>query len=184
MATTEQRNRFRALAGLQLPVGSDPAEPYTDDQADAYLDAAPACPLLNGGGPDFYGAAANAWDDKALALDVADVVAGTGTAPLVKQAAQGDASVTYAKPVPMGTVTVSANSPASMRTLANRLRRRSCNGGAFRSVDVAPPNVVRPGGPGDPFAQDYDGEPYIDPRPLILDNVDNPDQVINLPEPD
>lgn len=183
MATAEERNRFRQLAGKQLPVAEAAAEPYTDEQADAYLAAAPACPLRVGGGVDVYGAAASAWEDKADLLEVQAVEAGGG-APLVTEARQGDAAVKLARATPMGTTALQANDPASMRVLAARLRKRSCNGGRFRSVDVLPPDVVRPRVPGDPFAQDYDGDPYTDPRLLVLDPVDNVDGVINLPEVD
>jgi hypothetical protein len=190
MATAEERDRFRQLAGKQLPAepteetpNPDP-EPYTDEQADAYLNAVPACPATCGSSPsaDVYGAAANAWDDKAEQLEVAAVAAGGGT-HLVTESRQGDAAVKFAKAVPVGSLATAANDPRSMRTLAARLRRRSCNGGAARSVTVEPPMVLRPGDGG---IRDYDGDPgyYDEGRALILDPVDNPDLVINLPEVD
>lgn len=184
MATTEERDRFRQLAGKQPPVGEDAPEAYTDAQADAYLASVPTCPATCGrtGGADPYGAAANAWDDKAELLEVAATAAG-GVPYLVTEVRQADATMKLAKPGAVGTLSTAANDPRSMRQLAARLRRRSCNGGAARSIDVLPPMVVVPH-PGDPFAQDYDGDPYTDPRNLILDPVDNPDRVINLPEPD
>lgn len=180
MATDAERAQFKRLAGKHLPDGDTPGVDYTDDEANAYLAAAPACPLLNGGGADVYGAAANAWEDKAEQLEIAAVAAG-GDSVLVKQVGQADASVVYARPVGIGATTTKANDPDSIRQLLRRLRLRSCNGGRFRSVTVLPPDVVTPGSGG---LDDYDGMPYTDPRPLILDNADNPDQVINLPEVD
>lgn len=184
MATTEERDRFRQLAGKQLPVEAADPLPYTDEQADTYLAAVPACPAPCGQTPgaDVYGAAANAWDDKAEALEVAAVTDG-GDQHLVTETRQADAAVKFARPVPIGTLASAANDPRSMRTLATRLRRRSCNGGAARSVDVLPPMVVRPGDGG---IREYDGNPgyYEEPRSLILDPVENPDHVLNLPEVD
>lgn len=181
MATEAEREKFRALAGMQLPVdGGEPA-PYTDAMADAYLAASPACPMVNGGGADVYGAAAQAWEDKALALSITAAIEGAETGVLVKDVSQGDASITYGKAQPLGTTKVKADSPDGMRALAARLRRRSCNGGDFRSVSVLPPEVVTPGRG---YIRDYDGEPYTDPRRLILDPRNNVDRVINLPEVD
>lgn len=182
MATADERTALARLIGKHLPVGDAEAVAYTDDELDAYLALVPQCPYSNGsgGGVDVYGAAAAAWEDKALEADLAAIA--VASAPLVKDVRQADASVTYARPTPLGTTVLAPNDPGAMRALAQRLRRRSCNGGRFRSVDVAPPNVVQPG-PRDPFALDYDGADYIE-RQLILDPVENPDRVVNLPEVD
>lgn len=178
MATTEELARLRPLAGLQLPVGDAEAEPYTDDQLAAYLDAVPRC--ITQPGPDVYLAAANIWRDKADLAQIAVVAA--GGAPLVTSVRQGDAAATFHRPTPLGATVVTPNDPAAMLELSARLRKRSCAASQI-SLDVLPPNLVTPGSRA---LREFDGGDslYQSPRPAILYDRTNPDHVINLPEAD
>ena len=137
MATEAEVALLRKLVG-------DTAEPptYTDAELDAALEAAAACPLpLDADGfpdptaprvADTYGVAAGLWEDRALEADR------TPTAEPVRVTAErnGDVSRSYAgggKLVGEATMT-----PDRMRAMARRLRKRSCNGGAARTILVDP----------------------------------------------
>lgn len=136
MATAEEVALLRKLVG-------DTADPqkWTDAALEAALDAAPSCPvpLDEYGFPvvgaavvaDTYGVAAGLWDE--LALEAA--IAGEGGEPLrVTSERNGDVAVTYAGPgKAVGESTMTA---AGMRSIAARLRKRSCNYGSARTILV------------------------------------------------
>lgn len=178
MATVAEIESLRRLVGAKLPEGGGEPVAYTDAELAAYLAAYPLCSMTPHGA-DVYRAAADVWEDKALQREQELLAAGQG--PLVTAVSQGDASVDFARPTPMGATTGTPNDPTAMRALAARLRRRSCNRSV--SVDVLPPNIVQPGARG---IRDWNGGDsiYGPGRPVIMDAVTNPDRAINFPEVD
>lgn len=138
MATEAEVALLRKLVG-------DTADPptYTDAELDAALEAAAACPvpLDSDGFPDTtaarvadtYGVAAGLWEDRALAADMDTTVA----EPVrVTSERNGDVSRSYAGGGKL--VGERVMTPEGMRAMARRLRKRSCNSGAARTIVVAP----------------------------------------------
>lgn len=137
MATEAEVALLRKLVG-------DTADPptYTDAELDAALEAAQACPvpLDSDGFPDTtaarvadtYGVAATMWDDRALAADMAP----TAEPVRVTSERNGDVSRSYAGGGKL--VGEAVLTPDRMRAMARRLRKRSCNGGAARTIVVDP----------------------------------------------
>lgn len=138
MATEAEVALLRKLVG-------DTADPptYSDAELDAALEAAAACPVPTDkdgfpevGVPrvaDTYGVAAQLWEDRALAADM-----DTTTAEPVRVTSErnGDVSRSYAGGGKL--VGERVMTPEAMRAMARRLRKRSCNGGAARTIVVDP----------------------------------------------
>lgn len=144
MATAAEVALLRKLLGDT----ADPAT-FTDAELAVALDAAPSCPVpldpdgfpIPGVVPaaDTYGVAATLWEDRALAEETA----GTELAEPARVTSErsGDQSVSYAgagKAVGAAVLT-----PARMRTMARRLRKRSCNNAAARTIIVDAPTGQR-----------------------------------------
>lgn len=142
MATEAEVALLRKLVG-------DTADPptYTDAELDAALEAAQACPVPmdSDGFPDLaaprvadtYGVAATLWDDRALDAEVAGTAA---EAVRVTSERNGDVSRSYAGAGKL--VGEAVMTPDRMRAMARRLRKRSCNGGAARTIVVDPAGAL------------------------------------------
>lgn len=141
MATAEEVALLRKLVG---DTGEAPA--FTDEQLDAALEEAPSCPLprdvdgfvIDGAtaARDTYGVAATLWEDRALTEETTGV-AKTEAARITSER-NGDVSVAYGgggKQVGAAELT-----PDRMRAMARRLRKRSCNYSAARTIAVQAPN--------------------------------------------
>lgn len=141
MATPAEVALLRRLIGD--PVPALPAVPrFTDAQLATALDEAPSCPVprdrdgyaLPGvvAARDTYGVAAVLWEDRAL-LDDTEGRA-IPEAARVTSERNGDVSVSYAG---AGKTTgPAALTSERMRTMAARLRKRSCNYAAARTIVV------------------------------------------------
>lgn len=143
MATADEVALLRKLVG-----DTDPDAPrFTDAELNTALEEADRCPVprdqdgfvIDGAVAkrDTYGVAAQLWEDRAMEEET------TGTAKTeaarVSAERNGDVSVQYAGAgKQVGTAELT---PDRMRTMARRLRKRSCNytGGA-RTIAVAAPN--------------------------------------------
>lgn len=139
MATEAEVALLRKLIG-----DTAEAPTFTDGELAAALDAAPSCPvpLDPDGFPevgvvaarDTYGVAALLWEDRALTEETG----GTALAEPARVSSErsGDQSVTYAG---AGKTTGAAVlTPDRMRAMARRLRKRSCNAQAARTIVVDP----------------------------------------------
>lgn len=144
MATAAEVALLRKLVG-----DTSEAPTFTDAELAAALDAAPSCPVpldpdgfpIPGVVPDAdtYGVAATLWEDRALAEETA----GTALAEPVRVTSErvGDVSRSYGG---TGKATGAAVlTPERMRTMARRLRKRSCNNAAARTIIVDAPTGQR-----------------------------------------
>lgn len=120
------------FAFLRRLVGADER---TDEQLTPYLDRHRCLVVDEETGeesttPDHYGAAAEVWEERAIAATATAATAG----PALASRRHGDAAETYVTGVKAG------GSPRAMFAIAARLRRRSCNWSGASTIAVAPPS--------------------------------------------
>lgn len=139
MATVEEVARVRQLT-------ADTAAPQrlTDAELAQRITDGPTCPVPAGspegtvGAPDLFSVAALVWEDRALELELERAVAPVAEPARVTSERNGDVSRTYGGDGRVDGAPVT--SPATMRAVAARLRKRSCNKpAAAKTVSVLGP---------------------------------------------